>query len=344
MRRFLCVLLVAMIGLVRPCRADLVPEVPAAEAPAPKTPAAEAPAPEAPAAEVPAAEARAAEAPPPEVTAPEVTAPERYTLTLGDIVRANLERSYVAFPIGITGLEPLIFEADLVPNFSVLPRSWHVALFLTPKIIVRMFAAKSAPVSTPSYMPRLTTFFWFKDSARGPTAYFSAAFLHHSNGQSGAFYDEDGSHNHTTGSFGTNYFEFAAYPSFWKDTSFAWSSIVLEWHPRLFENAELRSTYGNLRLRLATTIYSKLGGYSTDLSLGLTAIVGEMQKPTNASTFYARFPISVKYAVRPPAIDVGLYASYYQGQDYYNIWYDRFVSVLEIGISGDLSTGIDQHR
>ena len=328
MHRFLHVLLVAMIISVRPCRADPVSGVPAPEVPAPGVPAPGVPAPGVPA---------------PGVPAPGVPDPERYTLTLGDIVRANLERSYVVFPIGITGLEPLIFEADLVPNFSVLPRSWHVALFLTPKILVRMSAAKSTPVRTPSYMPRLTTFFWFNESAKGPTAYYSAAFLHHSNGQSGAFYNEDGSHNHEAGSFGTNYFEFAAYPNFWKASSSAWSSILLEWHPRLFENVELRSTYGNLRLRLATTIYSKLGDYSTDLSVGLTSILGEMQKPTNANTFFARFPVAVKYAVRPPAIDVGLYASYYQGQDYYNIWYDRFISVLEIGISGDLSTSIDQH-
>ena len=37
-----------------------------------------------------------------------------------------------------------------------------------------------------------------------------------------------------------------------------------------------------------------------------------------------------------------LYAAYYQGQDYYNIWYDRFISVLEIGISADLSASIDR--
>jgi hypothetical protein len=204
-----------------------------------------------------------------------------------------------------------------------------------------MFATQSAPVSTPSYMPRLTTFFWFEEAATGPSAYFSAAFLHHSNGQSGEFYNDDGSHNHASGSFGTNYFEFAAYPNFWKDSSFGWGSIVLEWHPRLFENSELRSTYGNLRLRFATTFYSKLGSYDSDLSLGMTAILTEMQKPTNASTVFARFPIAVKYAVRPPSIDVGLYAAYYQGQDYYNIWYDRFISVVQIGISGDLSTNLD---
>lgn len=306
MHRSALVLLVAMTSWVRPCRADPVPGVPA-----------------------------------PEVSPAGASAQEGDALLLGEIVRGNLERSYVAFPIGFTGLEPLIFEADLVPNFSVLPRSWHVALFLTPKIILRMFYAKSAPVSTPSYMPRLTTFFWFQESAKGPTAYFSAAFLHHSNGQSGEFYNADGSHNHGTGSFGTNYFEFAAYPNFWRDSSFGWSSVVLEWHPRSFENSELRSTYGNLRLRFATTLYSKLGGYASDLSFGVTTILSEMQKPTNASTFLARFPLAVKYAIRPPSIDVGLYAAYYQGQDYYNIWYDRFISVLQVGISGDLSTGLD---
>src|SRR6478609_9782968 len=243
------VLLVAILISARPCGADPVPAAPMPAAPV----------------------------------------PQGSGLSLGDILHTNLERSYVTFPIGIAGLEPLIFEADLVPNFSVLPRSWHVALFLTPKIILRMFAAKSAPVSTPSYMPRLTTFFWFQESAKGPTAYFSAAFLHHSNGQSGAFYNEDGSHNHATGSFGTNYFEFAAYPNVWKSPSSGWNSIVLEWHPRVLENEELRSTYGNLRLRLGTTIYSKLGGYASDLSVGVTAILSEMQKPTNANTFFARF-------------------------------------------------------
>jgi hypothetical protein len=75
-----------------------------------------------------------------------------------------------------------------------------------------MFAEASAPVRTPSYMPRLTTFFWFGESPTQATAYFSAAFLHHSNGQSGPFYNSDGSHNHEGGSFGTNYFEFAVYP------------------------------------------------------------------------------------------------------------------------------------
>jgi hypothetical protein len=273
--------------------------------------------------------------------APDPPKPQVREAWLGEIVRANLERSYIVYPIGFTGLDSLVFEASIVPNFSVLPHSWHVALFLTPKIILRMFAEASAPVKTPSYMPRLTTFFWFSDLGTKPTAYFSATIAHHSNGQSGPFFNADGSHNHENGSFDTNYIELAAYPVFWKRPFFGWSSIAVEWHPRFVEDADLRSSYGNTRINLATTIYSSVEGFASNLSAGLTAIIGEMQKPTNASTFFARFPITVKYEIRPPAIEFGLYAAYYQGQDYYNIWYDRFISVLQIGFSGNLSTGLD---
>ena len=94
-------------------------------------------------------------------------------------------------------------------------------------------------------------------------------------------------------------------------------------------------------MRLATTFEFDIAGYASDLSVGLTAILSEMQKPTNASTVFARFPVAVKYAIRPPSIDVGLYAAYYQGQDYYNIWYDRFISVVQIGIAGNLNTSLD---
>lgn len=268
------------------------------------------------------------------------SSPER-DASVGDIVRANLERSYLVYPIGFTGLDAHVLETGIVPNFSILPHSWHVALFLTPEIVLRLFAEPSVPVKTPSYMPRLTTFFWFGDLGTDPTVYFSTTIGHHSNGQSGPFFNADGSRNHDTGSFDTNYVELAAYPVFWKRPFFGWSSVALEWHPPFVEDANLRETYGNTRLHLATTIYAGVGSFASDVSAELTAIFGDMQKPTNASTFVARFPLAVRYEIRPPAIEVGLYAAYYQGQDYYNIWYDRFISVLQIGFSGNLSTGLD---
>jgi hypothetical protein len=260
---------------------------------------------------------------------------------IGAIVRANLEPSYLAYPIGVTGLDPLFFETSIVPNFSVLPRRWRVALFLTPKIVLRMFREDSEPVKTPSYMPRLTAFFWFEERAAFPIAYFSVALEHHSNGQSGPFTHADGTRNHDDGSFDTNSLHLAVYPIWWKSPLFAWNSISVEYHPPFLEDADLRATYGATRIQWATTLLTTRAALVSQLSVRLTAIVGDMAQPSNASAFWARFPALVRYTVRPPAIDVGIYAAYYQGQDYYNIWYDRFISVFAIGISGNLSTGVD---
>ena len=94
-----------------------------------------------------------------------------------------------------------------------------------------------------------------------------------------------------------------------------------------------------MRLHWATTVFTTKVGLVSELTGRLTAIADEMQKPTNANPFFARFPVLVRYTVRPPSIDVGFYAAYHQGQDYYNIWYDRFISVFQLGMSGNLSTG-----
>ena len=262
--------------------------------------------------------------------------------TLGEIVRANLEPSYLAYPQGLKGLEPLYFEASIVPNFSVLPRRWHVALFLTPKIVLRMFREESTPVKTPSYMPRLTAFFWFQEKPTPFTPYFSASLAHHSNGQSGAFSNPDGSRNHDSGSFDTNHVDLAVYPLWWQYPLFTWNSLTVEYHPPFLQDADLRETYGNTRLHWATTVLTTRGALVSQLSVRLTAIIGPMEKPSNgAAEFWARVPLLVRYTVRPPMIDVGVYAAYYQGQDYYNVWYDRFISAFQVGISGNLSTGID---
>jgi hypothetical protein len=259
--------------------------------------------------------------------------------TFAALMRANLEPSYLAFPAGFTGLPPLYLETGIVPHFSLFPRTWRVALILTPKVVLRLFREDSEPVKTPSYEPHLTAFFWFQDTPTNPTAYFSASIGHHSNGQSGPFTNPDGSRNHESGSFDTNQITLAVYPVWWKSPFLAWNSIAVEWHPPFVEDADLRSTYGNVRLHWATTIFTTKVGLVSELTGRLTAIADEMQKPTNANTFFARFPVLVRYTMRPPSIDVGFYAAYYQGQDYYNIWYDRFISVFQLGMSGNLSTG-----
>src|ERR1051325_1150366 len=140
-------------------------------------------------------------------------ADESPKITVRDVVRANLEPSYLVYAQGITGLAPLYFETSIVPSFSILPRQWHVALFLTPKIVLRMFRENSAPVKTPSYMPRLTTFLWFEEDPDLFTVYYLMTLGHHSNGQSGSATNPDGTRNHETGNFQTNFVELGGRPS-----------------------------------------------------------------------------------------------------------------------------------
>src|ERR1700753_2273189 len=63
-----------------------------------------------------------------------------------DIVRAALEPAYLAYPIALSGLDPLIFESNVVAHFMIHRPSWPFALVLSPKIVVRMFRGYSAPV------------------------------------------------------------------------------------------------------------------------------------------------------------------------------------------------------
>ena len=50
-----------------------------------------------------------------------------------------------------------------------------------------------------------------------------------------------------------------------------------------------------------------------------------------------RFPLSVRYTITLPGFDLGLYAGYYLGHDYYNIYFDRVVHAFQLGISGGVA-------
>lgn len=51
-----------------------------------------------------------------------------------------------------------------------------------------------------------------------------------------------------------------------------------------------------------------------------------------------RFPIELTYTHAFPEIELALFARYYLGRDYYNIWFDRLLHTLQLGISSRLPT------
>ena len=257
-----------------------------------------------------------------------------------DVVRAGLEPAYIAYPFGLSGLDRLIFESNVVAHFVVHQPSWPVAFVLTPKVLVRMFAEDSAPVKSPSYMPRVAAYFWFTQKvARDKPAFYGSVMLsHHSNGQTLSFFDDDGKVRHENGDFSTNYLEFSLYSTGISGRWFGWSALSFQWHPGFNENPELRGRYGLKRLNLATTVLAQLP-FQGELHFHISAILDDFMHTGQSSFMRAieRFPISVHYIIQPPHTDLGLYVGYYLGHDYYNIYFDRIIHTFQIGISGSVT-------
>lgn len=270
-------------------------------------------------------------------------AAENDTVETFDIVRTALEPAYIAYPFGIAGLDRLVFESNVVAHFVVHQPAWPFAFVLSPKVVVRMFAEPSAPVKTPSYMPRIAAYFWFdRQTPRDrPTFYGSVMLSHHSNGQTQSFFKDDGSIRHDGGDFSTNYFEFSVYSTGFSGRWFGWSALSLEWHPGFNQSPELRGRYGLTRLNLATTVLAELP-LQGELHLRVSAILDDFMHTGTSPLMRSleRFPISVRYVIRPPYTDLGLYIGYYLGHDYYNIYFDRIIHTLQIGISGSVTPSL----
>jgi hypothetical protein len=257
-----------------------------------------------------------------------------------DVVRAALEPAYIAYPFGISGLDRLIFESNVVAHFVMNPPDWPVALVLTPKVLVRMFYEDSSPVKSPSYMPRVAAYWWFqKEIPRDSFGFYGSLTLsHHSNGQSESFFDEQGNIRHERGDFSTNFFELSAYMIGGSGRLFGWSALSLEWHPGFNQNPELRGRYGLTRLNFATIVLAQLP-WQGEINLHVSAILDDFLKTGESALMRAieRFPISVRYIIQPPHTDIGLYIGYYLGHDYYNIYFDRIIHTVQIGISGSVT-------
>jgi len=263
-----------------------------------------------------------------------------------DAVAAAMEPAYLAYPIAFTGLDPVIFESNIVAHFVVHRPSWPFAIVLTPKVLVRMFNEESVPVKSPSYMPRLEAYFWFQNKLNGdqPAPYVSLGISHHSNGQALSFFDDQGNIRHEGGSFQTNYLELAGHLTGNEGRLFGWTRLALEWHLGFWANSELRGRYGLVRAHLASTVLSKLP-LQGQLNVELTAILDGFLHTTRAGWTRAleRFPLSLRYSITVPGFQIALYAGYYVGHDYYNIYFDRFVHMFQLGISSAMNPAVLTH-
>jgi len=278
-------------------------------------------------------------------------------------ILANSEVGYFTFLDGIGNLEPLWFEAKMVPNYLIrIKKDSSTGAVLTPKVVIRMYREDSEPVSTPSYLPQITLYHQLKkfNPAGSNVFYLFGRIVHHSNGQNGDFFDEGGSINIVDGSFSTNYLEigfffakvFSLHPN---ATEFFRSSI--EYHPKHMQDVVLNNRYGNIRWHNDIRIFKFTKGTFASIFYGngklesgfenqktrpylraiinTTFIFGEM-KDVDDFDFSKRFGGSITLSYNPKYLeDVRLFVQYYYGQDYYNIHFENTLSELRIGLMAD---------
>lgn len=261
-------------------------------------------------------------------------------LSTPDVIRANLEPSYLVVPINLSGLDPVWYEANILAHFFAHQESWPFALVLTPKIVLRLFREPSDPVKTPSYMPRLAFFLWSKDADDHGrrTRYASLTIGHHSNGQADPTWLAGQHINHDSGDFYTNYIELAGHELDRDRRWLSWNRLSLQWHPRFVQHATLHGHYGSLRAEIDSTILDNLP-LRGRLGASVGVILDGFVRSSDDSIVrqLERFPVSVTYSVGFAGVEVALFARYYLGHDYYNIWFDRMLHTVQIGIASNVS-------
>lgn len=263
------------------------------------------------------------------------------SIPLTTIVQVNQGNSYITFPTDIGNIEPLWFEANLIPNFYIRQSTnSRLVGVLTPQIILRMYREESFPVRTPSYMPQITVYYLLNEDQKLGTLSVYGRLAHHSNGQDGNFLNEDGSINRISGSFSTNYLElgliitkrnqrFNAYQFF--KTSF-------ESHPHSATTSELDGVYGHYRWNNAFSIFkldrkdleSDHRNPAISLKGDATWLLGSYNNLNVLDL--QRLNLSLTFYYHPRFFeDIGLFFQIYHGSDYYNLYYDHNLNVIRFG-------------
>lgn len=264
-------------------------------------------------------------------------------LDLAKIAHINQGDSYITFPTDIGNIEPLMFEANINPNFVVRERKdSKLMLVLTPEIRIRMYNEYSHPVKTPSYIPQLSMYYLIgeREDLKHITAFGRIA--HHSNGQEGEFYTSDGKINLQTGNFSTNFLELGyiatSYSNNFKAVKFIKSSI--EVHPRGWMWEDLRGQYSGVRWNNSLFIY-KLPwdrDFFTKKRKANFSIKFESTWMLDAVNDWRTFDLdrfngTITIYYHPKFLeDIGLYVQFYHGHDYYNIYFQHRLDVIRFGL------------
>lgn len=266
-------------------------------------------------------------------------------LDLTKIALSNQSDSYVTFPIDIGNLVPLIFEANISPSFIIRKRKDSRLMgVLTSQVIIRMYNQDSYPIYTPSYMPQISFYYLVGDKKSKNHTTFFGRIAHHSNGQNGDFYDENGNINLLSGNFATNYLEFGLiYTSNSENlNAVKFFKSSFEIHPKSWMMDEMNGTYSGLRWHNTFSAF-KLprnnleSGNRPNISLKLET-TWMFDSINNWNTFNLnRLNAGLTFYYHPKFLeDIGLFVQFYHGMDYYNINFNHQIDTIRFGLMTEI--------
>ena len=278
------------------------------------------------------------------------------------LIERYLVPSYITFLGGLNygrghgALDDLLMEADINQHLHWQPRFFKDKIFLKiiPRVRLRMIREKSSPIRTPSFMPNATAFFGFgKAQASNQNAgftYYSVMFSHHSNGQAGDFYNQDGAINLLTGSFSTNFLDFGinrvwGLKRLWQ----ARTRLSLVWHLWFNRNDELDNQFERVKVAVTTSTIRatpgflgrsvELQGYISYTLSGLdyTFIPGPNAGVSSITATWKdriNWGISISFGKRGGG-DFLWFIKIDHSYDYYNINFWQKLRRIQFGIAAD---------
>jgi hypothetical protein len=263
-------------------------------------------------------------------------------LNLDKMAQINQGDSYVTFPFDFGNIEPLMFEANVSPSFKIRERKDSRLMgVLTGQIIIRMYDEPSNPVRTPSYIPQITFYFLTGNKQASKKLTLFGRFAHHSNGQDGNFYNENGDINLMSGNFATNFVELGLIKSSYGNqlNTFKFFKSSVEIHPKSWMLDEMQGKYSGLRWHNTFLAYKlPMDGEfnkSQKSNFSLKAETTLMIDNVNNQEIFnlKRVNASLTFYYHPKFLeDIGLFVQFYHGADYYNIYFNHQIDTIRFGL------------
>ena len=264
------------------------------------------------------------------------------------LVRGEQEPTYASIPFLMFGLPrqpsnngdlPILYEAMIAPPLVVSGGRRPLLIAITPKVVVRQYYGGSYPVPPPSFMPRISAYWWgwpYAPRTQIDSAVYGFVRLgHHSNGQEDSFYVGGAPPvvNYESGDFFTNYIEAGIMRRFFRGPVSASQQLSFEWHPAGWMAKAMRPIYGRYRMNLDTRVQLARKALRPVNGVQLTlGYIGGSMLPDRRDV-RSRMTLGVKALSDFGRVgDFHPFVSYYTGQDYYNIRFDRNISVVQFGV------------